>query len=320
VLASIAAFVPGCFASSSIDGCDPPEKDISIEGDLTEAEADQLVMSYELASADAIDCETACTLIFERDEEWELGEVKTCSGEVSSMRDPDPEAIAGVFSCDVHAFEYYCEGRRPAGHVELVADGNGLAKHLAHCAHLEAAAVTAFADLVETLERWQAPVELIARCRRARAQEIEHARDVGAMAMRYGATLTAPTRERRELARVELAIDNAIEGCVHEAWAALRAQWMSEHAHDAALRAMYTNIAADEIEHAQLSWDLHAWLLDGLDADDRERVEAALRGALDRLPDVAATQASTSPRVLGLPDAQTSFALARDFRDRLAAA
>ena len=321
VFASIAAFAPACSSStSSADGCDPPAEDFDIDGELTEAEVDQISMMYGVGSREAIDCETACTFIFERDEDWLLNEVKTCSGDVSATPAPALDQISGEFSCIVHAFEYECAGRRPAGHVELAAEGEGLARHLARCAYLEAAAVTAFDDLVALLEEWNAPAELIARCRRARAQEVEHAHDVGALALAHGATLTPPTREPRTLSRVELAIDNAIEGCVHESWAALGAQWMSTHAHDPLVRTLYTKIAEDEIEHAQLSWDLHAWLLDTLTDRERTRVEAALHDALDRLPDIAATQACASPSILGLPDAATSSAMARDFRNRLAAA
>jgi hypothetical protein len=317
LLASIAAFAPACLHSST-EGCDPPERDFTIDGELTEEEVTDLQTAYSI-ERDQIDCETACRFLFERESMWQLDEVETCSGEISPVADPDLEHVAGDIRCTGHAFEYYCEGRRPTGHVELVAEGDGLADHLARCAYLEAAAVTAFDDLVDALERWHAPAQLVARCRRARAQEIEHARDVGALAMQHGATLTSPTREPRELSPLELAIDNAIEGCVHEAWAALRAQWMAEHAHDESLRALYAKIAADECEHAQLSWDLHAWLLASLDEGDRERVAKALRGALDGLPRIAAAQAHANPAVLGLPDAATSFALARDFRDRLAA-
>lgn len=318
-LASLAAFAPGCGAHSSIEGCDPPERDFDHEGELTEAELQQVLTNYGLEDREDLDCETACHFVYDRDEGWQTSEIDTCEAMISPTADPDPNAIAGSVSCSGHAFEYFCEGRRPTGHVELAIDGTGLAEHLARCAYLEAAAVVAFDDLVEALLRWDAPAALVDRCRRARAQEVEHARDVGAMAIRHGATLTEPRRETRTPTKVELAIDNAVEGCVHEAWAALRAQWMAAHAQDDELRAMYQRIAADECEHAQLSWDLHAWLLAALAPEDRERVELALGEALDRLPRVAADQADASPRVLGLPDAATSFALARDFRDRLAA-
>src|SRR5262249_38709275 len=152
----------------------------------------------------------------------------------------DPDAHAATVRCEGKAVEYYCEGRRPIGHVERRPLGESLGEHLARCAELEASAVTAFDDVIAALERWRAPDELIAPCRQASAQEVEHAHAMDALARRHGGSPQTPRREHREIDRFTLALDNAIEGCVNEAWAALRARWIAEHARDPDVRELYT--------------------------------------------------------------------------------
>jgi len=318
VLACIASAAHGCGAASSIDGCDPPARNFVIDTELTEGELTSLQNAYGF-ERDDIDCHTACRFTHERDEEWELGEVKSCTLDVTPEESLDIDAIAASIECDGRELEHICEGRRPLGHIELAHGGTELAEHLAHCAHLEAAAVTAFDDLVVALSRWNAPASLVERCRRARAQEVEHAAAVADEALRRGATVCPPSRTPRELSLLAVALDNAVEGCVHEAWAALRARWVAEHAREPELRRLYTRLADDELEHAQLSWDLHAWLLDQLDASARIGVETALARALGRLPQLAAEQATTLPAALGLPGAEGFRALAQDFGAKLAA-
>jgi len=317
VLACIASATHGCMSSTF--GCDPPSRDFSIDAELTEAELTMLMADFGLASRDELDCTTVCAFAHRRDEGWEASDVESCVLELEDESAADPEAIVGTVQCDGRAIEYYCEGRRPLGHIQEGRAALGLADHLARCAYLEAAAVTAFDDLVAALVRWDAPSSLIERCRRARAQEVEHATAVGAAAQLRGACVALPSRIAHELSPRAVALDNAVEGCVLEAWAALRARWIAEHAREPELRTLYGRIAADELEHAQLSWDLHAWLLAQLDAGTRAEVEAALAGALARLPRLAAEQAASMPAALGLPVAATFRAMAQEFCARLAA-
>lgn len=319
VLACIASAAHGCGSSSSIEGCKPPARNFSVASELSWAELTTLQADFGFDSPEDIDCETACDFAHRRDDDWEVTDVRSCSFDIMGEPGIDPDEVAASIECEGRSVEYFCEGRRPLGHVERVHGGANLAEHLAHCAHLEAAAVTAFDDLVEALSRWHAPAALVARCRRARAQEVEHARAVGAAARRLGASPCPPSREHRELSLLALTLDNAIEGCVHEAWAALRARWIAEHARAPELRELYTRIADDELEHAQLSWDLHAWFTDQLDASDRVGVEAALDRALTDLPQLAAEQAAVLPDALGLPGAEALRALAHELCTKLAA-
>lgn len=318
VLACIASATHGC-GSSWVSGCTPPEREFTIAAQLTDGELTKLQTDFKLDSRDRIDCATACRFAHARDQGWEAAEIRSCTFDITHEPGMAPTAVAASVGCAGRAIEYFCEGRRPLGHIERAHAATGIAEHLADCAHLEAAAVTAFDDLALALARWDAPAALVDRCRRARAQEVEHATAVAAVARRRGASVSLPSRTPSELSPLAVALDNAVEGCVHEAWAALRARWVAAHARDPELRELYTRIADDELEHAQLSWDLHAWLLEQLDASARAGVEAALSRALVGLPELAAAQARALPVELGLPDAEVFGAMAREFGARLAA-
>ncbi len=225
--------------------------------------------------------------------------------------------VVGHVTCTGDGFEFYCEGRRPLGHVEVAGRPRSLAAHLVRCAHLEAVSVEAFEELAAQLAGWGAPASLVARCRAAAADERAHAALVRAlvpgMVIPVGATREAP-RALEDVAR-----HNAVEGCVHEAWAALLAHLKADRAVDPAVRATYAAIAADEARHAQLSWDVHAWLMGLLDLPARDRVRAAQAEALRRLSTVARAQAAVAPAVLGLPSADEAARAASDFARRLAA-
>ncbi len=114
--------------------------------------------------------------------------------------------------------------------------------------------------------------------------------------------------------------NNAVEGCVHEAWAAVRAAWLARHAMTPTLRQVYTEIAADEARHAQLAWDLHTWFLGQVDPAQRDQLAAARRAAITGLPALARAQGVADPTRIGLPSLPASIALARHFADGLAAA
>ena len=106
------------------------------------------------------------------------------------------------------------------------------------------------------------------------------------------------------------ALDNAVEGCVNEAWAALACAVMARRAEAAALREVYARLAADEIAHAQLAWDLHTWFMGQVSAEDREAIVAAQRA---RSPGFRRSRVDTTAwrrRALGFPDARVAASFA----------
>ena len=94
-----------------------------------------------------------------------------------------------------------------------------------------------------------------------------------------------PPRVGRVRARslLDIALENAIEGCVRETYGAAVASWQAKQAGDPALRSLMRGIARDERRHAALSWRVGAWLERRLSDEERARVFAARQGAIETL-------------------------------------
>jgi hypothetical protein len=204
-------------------------------------------------------------------------------------------------------------GRRPAG--LQAAEGNGaeqgIGAYFAEVAHLEAASVIAFRRLEAELRRFGAPESLLRRARRARIDEIRHARETAALARRFGAEL-APVEvaSMTERALADVAIENATEGCVRETYGALVAAFQARRADDPEVRGVFARIARDEARHAELSHDVATWLDAHLDATSRARVASARERALTELRD--ALERTPSDDVLthaGMPTVREARAL-----------
>ena len=136
------------------------------------------------------------------------------------------------------------EGRRPSGYATGHGPGSRPQAHLAEIAHMEAAAVVAFAELERNLAFFSAPEELRARVARARRDEIAHAAIMGAQARRLGARPPAVVHALGQHQRplLAIAIDNIVEGCVRETYGAVVATWQSLHAEDPELRAAFRSL------------------------------------------------------------------------------
>ena len=98
---------------------------------------------------------------------------------------------------------------------------NRLGDFLARCAHQEAASVFSFSRLARELEAHGAPRQLVARARAARADESRHAAIVGALARERGGELSPVRIESLHVRSLEeMALENAVEGCVLETYGA----------------------------------------------------------------------------------------------------
>jgi hypothetical protein len=173
-------------------------------------------------------------------------------------------------------------------------------------AQLEAASVDEFLALHADLARLGAPRAMLARVRAAARDEVRHARTVASLAARFGAqpcTVSVPLAVPRSAE--ELAIENAIEGCVRETFGAAIAALQAERALDPGVRAAMRSIARDELAHAALAWRIARWLDATLDAGARERVAAARLGALRQLASTT-DGARGGLDALGLPDGRVA--------------
>ena len=308
----------GC-GISSVTGCDPPQEDFKRDVDLTNAQVTALLTEFKQAGPATLACNDVCQSIYSDDNALETDPqgftVKRCTLTIGERSD-DPTEIIGSLACEGHAIAYYCEGRRPLGHVERPPAGPGLPAFLAHCAALEAASVLAFTQLADRLLAWAAPAELVDRCRQAAADEATHAELLADLAARGGATLQPGTHPELPVDLATAALDNAVEGCVHEAWSALTCAVTARDADTPELRAIYGRLAADEREHAQLAWDLHTWFMGQVSASQHASIRAAQQAAIANLPRLADAQARAAPPALARPGAR----VARHFAAGLASA
>lgn len=177
-------------------------------------------------------------------------------------------------------------GRRPEG-FEVARPGGAarsIVDYLVELAALEAASIAEFATLRDELRAHGAPAALVDAADRARRDEIVHARLTQRLARSFGGRpgrVTVEPRPARSLE--ELAVHNAVEGCVRETFGALSATWQARHASHPEIARALAIIADDETRHAAFSWQLAAWLDDQLDASARARVATARAEAFEEL-------------------------------------
>jgi len=217
-------------------------------------------------------------------------------------------------------------GRRPETLLALderdMSGAGGLPALLARMAYLEAASVPAFATLARDLARHGLPAPLLARLEAARRDEIRHARLMRAAARRHGVVPPTPrTRRASPRSLFQIAMENAVEGCVRETFGALVATHQARHAGDAALRTLFASIAVDETEHAALSWDLADWLEARLTEEERSQLAVARARALADLYDALEEEPSLGERrEAGMPSREVARGLLRALDSTLLAA
>jgi hypothetical protein len=302
--------------------CPNHQEDIALED--AEVTADDLLKSIsvlenasegEITLADIV-CEDLCVEVWNRG--WYFdSELENCSYEltIDSIPEERTDDIVGTITCSGILYECI-GGRRPIGHQECVQEQNGLGGYFARCAHMEASSVVAFVQLARQLRSFDAPQELINRCVEAANDEILHAHLFRHLASEQGASSAPVSPSKKEPNIYNIALHNALEGCITETWAALLAHWQSMHSTDANLRLMYKKIARDETRHGQLSWDLHRWFLSKLDCEQQEEIKKAQQQALVELTSVAGSR-TPNFSCLGLPSPNVAHQLAKDFGARL---
>jgi hypothetical protein len=209
------------------------------------------------------------------------------------------------FSC------YTCvAGRRPQGYADAMLAPT-VAGWLAHAADLERVSIDAFRILRRELLHHGAPSVLVERAIVAEADEVRHAHVLGELARRAGATVAGtPVHHGAARSLVDIALENAVEGCIRETYGALVAGFQAEHARRTDVRRVMKQIYRDETTHAELAWSVHAWIMSELSTTDRERVTNAMDSAITELG--LAARSPTAPELveaLGLPRPQDAARL-----------
>ena len=276
---------------------------------------------------DASQCNTLCRQLDNLDNTRDASPADGGSGD-AGMRLSLSYGITGVATAtcqyaegSLHCLyiDRYCEtyigsptviGRIPTGLlVQRSLATSPLARWLAESAHLEAASVPAFDELAAELHSFGAPKQLVRAATRSAHDERRHARVIGRLAHRLGADV-APVRRSETALRGpdEVAHDNAVEGCVREAYGALVAAHQAENATSHAVRRAYRSIARDEARHALLSFAANDWLMPRLSIAARRRTDEARREGLAEFAKGLEHEPEASLHtVLGLPDATRSM-------------
>ena len=145
----------------------------------------------------------------------------------------------------------------------------------------------AFERLARELRQLGAPAALIVRAEQAAVDEARHAAQMRALAAPLGidaAPLQVADIGPRTAAMI--ALENAVEGCVREGYAAIVAALQARRAPAPAFRTTMAAIADDEAAHAQLAWDVDAWLRPRLPAAAQAIIAAQARAAAAALASV----------------------------------
>jgi hypothetical protein len=217
-----------------------------------------------------------------------------------------------------------CVGRRPGG---LCAAGDGPARnaagaYFASVARLESAAVLAFGLLERELVAHGAPATLLTRLRAAARDEVRHAKQMAQLAQRFGAATEAAVAAVGPVRTLlEIALENAREGCVRELYGAVVAAWQARRAADAEVKKVFEGIARDEAEHASLSLAVGLWIEEQLSPAERAQVETEkLRARAELHGELAVEPDYDVARLAGLPGAKQAQALLGSLTDQLLAA
>jgi len=201
--------------------------------------------------------------------------------------------------------------RRPSGYSGNLVNAREVGDYFAIRSELQEASVQAFRLLASDLEAHRAPAALVRAVKRAGRDEERHAQMSASLARRHGAEIVQPKLERPGPRSLDdVAIENAVEGCIRETYLALISTRQAETAKDDTIRAAMKTIARDESEHAALAWTLAGWLEPHVQGDARGRYGKAARAAIQDLRTEAyAPYPEPLRRVVGIPSVRDALAL-----------
>ncbi|MBL9002740.1 MAG: hypothetical protein JNJ46_00770 [Myxococcales bacterium] len=188
--------------------------------------------------------------------------------------------------------------------------GDVRTRYLEQAAYLEAASVQAFRRLAAELRAHGAPARLVRDAEAAAEEEIRHAHRMNDLVARRGGThqqVEASVWSVRSLE--QMALENAIEGCVRETYGAWVAWWQATTAQDPALREAMGPIAREETGHARLSFAIDRWAQKRLSATERQAIQRAKRAAVQALgAELTSPPSSALEQWAGWPSAEQACA------------
>ena len=349
VLAALPLAVAGCVATEAKPVPDPVKKDDPCRtGETTKKSAKEPFssqMKIQEKTLTAEQCIAACKTQFEKARiggTQDLVKLESFNGsDCKTVNRPfttsffrgatDHKTPSTMVSCEVEYTAihspYTCPkpvpGRAPNGlhlgscETTIQSSVNILGQYLADMAAMETAAITAFEYLARELEAYDAPQALITRAREAVVEETRHAEMAGLLSASYDADMPEVRVDDFCLRSLyEIALENAVEGCVNETFAAACGLWQSESAELEVFRQVIGHITEEEMGHAELSWDIHQWVMPQLSELEQEQIRIAQVEAIESL--VVDFRQESNPelqKAFGLPtrdDAACLFAKLKD--------
>lgn len=180
----------------------------------------------------------------------------------------------------------YVQGRRVR---ELVAPKPRLVPvlgvYLANAAFYRATSAIAHERLTRELESFGAPATLLDGCALATLADRAHAAELARLAQDRGVPASTPEPIVLPIrSKLDVAIDNAIEGVVRQSFALDFAHHRAQHAGDPEIRAVMSVIADEAESHAELAFDVAVWLCSILDPVETAFVDEAIRHASVTMP------------------------------------
>ena len=226
-----------------------------------------------------LSAEGECTL--ELIKEWEA---KVKSHEhfrrqrISTPKGSEANPPLGRVTCKGEVYEVV-EGRRMVQTSFRSSNPQDLAGYFASVAQEEAVSVYAFQEMLFFLKERNAPDHLIQACHKAIHEEKEHTAMMTQLAHQHGCTQAAIKIKRGSFSSMfDFAMQNAIAGCIEETWASVLALYRAQHTPKYQER--FTQIARDEIGHAQLSWHIHQWAMSQLSTPEQQHIIAQMKARL----------------------------------------
>jgi hypothetical protein len=124
----------------------------------------------------------------------------------------------------------------------------------------------------------------VQRCAQSALEEIEHTKLTSALAHSFGAEPALPAMASLAVrGALEIAIENAVEGCVRETYGALLAYHQAATARLPYVREVMIAIAQDEARHAELAWAISRWLEPQLSPAERAQIALERAAAMQKL-------------------------------------
>ena len=211
-------------------------------------------------------------------------------------------------------------GRMPAGlQVHPQTAASELGNYFADMAAMETAAITAFRYLVRELTAYQAPANLIQLAQTAVKEETRHAHMAGLLSQACDTAVPVVEVADFQLRSLfEIALENAIEGCVNETFAAACGLWQEQQAEFSVFRQVIGHIAEEEIGHAALSWSIHEWAMPQLTLAQQAHIRQAQAEAVDSVAQkFLREETPLVRRAVGLPQQADAAQLFQQLRTQL---